>query len=290
MVIFKWFPLVFLCWLFSRDTFTHDSSAIKACELHLILSVRLSVPVCAQRYLPTQQQPITAIASQKRKKRKRRNNNNNTPWWSSLFCIDGGNKSCTMCVCMYEWMCHGYYIYTESDSPFLPPYTYKQFEQNRISSECCIPRTANSLFMKKKEGNTNNKSKGSSSFLLLLLLIAINLVIVSHFDLLTFVTFIHKVVGCRINRLRVFIFDVARTDIFHRAKEEKDKKKIYRNTLKRRRRKARRGPHSALSTSLRPRDWDGKQKKKRRGGNTRGREPRWTGPFAHSPDSSSPST
>ena len=30
-----------------------------------------------------------------------------------------------------------------------------------------------------------------------------------------------------INRLRVFICDVARKDIFHRAKEEKDKKKIY---------------------------------------------------------------
>jgi hypothetical protein len=101
-------------------------------------------------------------------------------------------------------------------------------------------------------------------------LIAINLVIVSHFDLLTCVTFIHKVVGCRINRLRVFIFDVARTDIFHRAKEEKDKKKIYRNTLKRRRRKARRGPHSALSTSLRPRDWDGKQKKKKERGEYKG--------------------
>ena len=100
------------------------------------------------------------------------------------FCIDGGNKSCTMCVCMYEWMCHGYYIYTESDSPFLPPYIYiyKQFEQNRISSECCIPRTANSLFLKKRREIQTRKVK-VLPLLLLLLLIAINLVIVSYPDL-----------------------------------------------------------------------------------------------------------
>jgi hypothetical protein len=144
--------LLFCCMNSFFFSFSHTSSssaiAITMAWTHLIPSVcpREQIPAIS---IPTQQQPITAIASQKKNGGKKRIKikQHTLMILLLLLCIDGVAISLVTCMseCVMDIICRIW-------SSFFPPYTNNLTNRKESTAKCCSYKAALEITKKNIEG------------------------------------------------------------------------------------------------------------------------------------------